>query len=145
MESLQRGRSKFYRPQKSRLFCLTGAHHLGRGEANQVEVIRAPENRKWSYLDCSFVHSVAVVFFIVIIFTFRRVAVASVFRKLELIRAAHEVLALPNMFTAGARHRVGRPLLGELLFADWARFGHHIGHNLGSLDSGSPEVCSIAG
>ena len=48
--------------------------------------------------------------FIVIIVIFFAFAVAF-FRKLELIRAAQEVLALPNMFAAGAVHRIGRPLL----------------------------------
>jgi hypothetical protein len=41
-------------------------------------------------------------------------------------------LALPNMVAAGAGHRIGWPLFGELLFTDRARFCHHVGHNLGS-------------
>jgi len=42
------------------------------------------------------------------------------------------VLAWPNMFSAGAVHGIGRLLLGELSLADWAGFGHHVGHNLAS-------------
>lgn len=53
-------------------------------------------------------------------------------------RVAHaRMLALPNMMTARARYRIRRPFFGQLLFADWARFGHHVGHNLGSVRSSS--------
>jgi len=48
------------------------------------------------------------------------------------------MLALPNMFTAGAGHGIGRTLLGKLLFANWAGFRHHISHNPGSLGSAKP-------
>ena len=48
------------------------------------------------------------------------------------VNASVGVLALPNMVTAGAGHRIGWPLLGELLFADRAGFGYHVSHNLGS-------------
>jgi hypothetical protein len=54
---------------------------------------------------------VAVIGFVIIIAIFFTFAAAFVFRKLELIRAAQEVLALPNMFTAGAVHGISRPLL----------------------------------
>ena len=37
---------------------------------------------------------------------------------------------MPNVVTAGARHGVGRVLLGQLLLADWAGFSHHVGHGL---------------
>lgn len=47
------------------------------------------------------------------------------------------MLALPNMFTAGAVHRIGRLLLGQLPFADWAGFGHYISHDLASLLTGT--------
>ena len=46
------------------------------------------------------------------------------------------VLARPNIFSAGAVHGIGRLLLSELLFADWAGFGHHVGHNLASCSIG---------
>jgi len=39
------------------------------------------------------------------------------------------VLSLPNMFTTRARHSIRRFVLGELLFANWAGFGHDVGHN----------------
>ena len=42
------------------------------------------------------------------------------------------VLARPNIFPAGAVHSISRFLLGELLFADWAGFGHYADHDLAS-------------
>ena len=42
-------------------------------------------------------------------------------------------LSLPDMVTAGARHGFGRFLLDQLLFADGARFNHHVRHSLYSL------------
>jgi hypothetical protein len=42
------------------------------------------------------------------------------------------VLALPNMFTAGTGHSIGGPSFGQLPFADRARFGHYVRHDLGS-------------
>jgi hypothetical protein len=39
-------------------------------------------------------------------------------------------LALPGMFTAGAGNGISRPLLGELLSANWARFSHHVCHKV---------------
>ena len=39
-------------------------------------------------------------------------------------------LSLPNMMTAPARYGFGRLLLGQLLFADGARFSHHVRHGL---------------
>ena len=44
-------------------------------------------------------------------------------------RYSARVLSLPNMFTARARHSIRRFVLSELLFANWAGFGHHVGHN----------------
>ncbi len=41
-------------------------------------------------------------------------------------------LSLPNMFAARARHSIGRFLLSQLLFADWAGFSHHVRHTLTS-------------
>jgi hypothetical protein len=40
------------------------------------------------------------------------------------------VLSLPNMFAARAGHGIGRFLLRQLLFADWAGFSHHVRHSL---------------
>lgn len=40
------------------------------------------------------------------------------------------VLALPNMFSAGALYGFGGFLLGQLLFADRARFRHHVCHDV---------------
>jgi hypothetical protein len=37
---------------------------------------------------------------------------------------------LPNMFTAGALYGFSGYLLGQLLSADRARFGHHVRHDL---------------
>ena len=45
---------------------------------------------------------------------------------------AFAVLSLPNMFAARARHGIGRFLLSQLLFADWAGFSHQIRHTLTS-------------
>jgi hypothetical protein len=42
------------------------------------------------------------------------------------------VLARPNIFSAGAVHGIGRPLLDELSRVDWAGFGHHVRHNRAS-------------
>jgi len=67
------------------------------------------------------------------------VALASVFRKLD-SGSAGGVLALPNMFPAGAGNGISRLSLGELLFADRARLGHYVGHNLGSLGLGLGHV-----
>lgn len=54
-------------------------------------------------------------------------------------------LALPNMFTAGAAHRIGRVLLGQLPFTDWPGFGHYICHDLASRLAGSiPSGCHNA-
>ena len=39
-------------------------------------------------------------------------------------------LSLPHMMTAPARYGFGRLLLGQLLFADGARFSHHVRHGL---------------
>ena len=39
-------------------------------------------------------------------------------------------LSLPNMVTAAARYGFGWMLLGQLLFADGARFSHHVRHGL---------------
>ena len=39
------------------------------------------------------------------------------------------LLALPNVLTAGAADGVGGSRFNELLSADRARLGHHIGHN----------------
>ncbi len=47
------------------------------------------------------------------------------------------VLARPNIFSAGAVHRLGRLLLGELLSADWAGFGHYVGHDFTSCSKGT--------
>jgi hypothetical protein len=44
------------------------------------------------------------------------------------------------MMAAGAGHGIGRTLLGELLFANWAGFRHHVSHNLGSMNSTEPPV-----
>jgi hypothetical protein len=44
--------------------------------------------------------------------------------------SAGGVLARPNIFFAGAVHGIGRLLLSELPFADWAGFGHYVGHDL---------------
>jgi hypothetical protein len=41
------------------------------------------------------------------------------------------VLARPRMLTALAVHRIGRLVLGQLPFADRARFGHQVCHDLG--------------
>ena len=46
-------------------------------------------------------------------------------------------LALPNVFAAGARNRVGRLLFGQLLFADRTGFGHYIRHSHDLSDQGS--------
>ncbi len=51
----------------------------------------------------------------------------------ELGIAAATQLALPDMFAAGALHAIGRPSFGQLLFANRARFGHHISHGLNSF------------
>jgi hypothetical protein len=52
----------------------------------------------------------------------------------ETVLATHgqpiENLSLPNMVTAAARYGFGRLLLGQLLFADWARFSHYVDHGL---------------
>jgi hypothetical protein len=45
-------------------------------------------------------------------------------------------LARPNIFSAGAVHRIDRLLLRELPFADWAGFSHHVGHHLASCSIG---------
>jgi hypothetical protein len=42
-------------------------------------------------------------------------------------------LALPNVLTAGALYGFGGHLLGQLLFADRARFGHHVCHDIASF------------
>ena len=42
------------------------------------------------------------------------------------------VLPLPNMFAAGAVYGFGWSLFDQLPFADWARFGHYVCHNLAS-------------
>lgn len=42
------------------------------------------------------------------------------------------LLARPNIFTARAAHNIGRLLLGQLLFADWAGLSHYISHGLAS-------------
>jgi hypothetical protein len=47
----------------------------------------------------------------------------------SLSAASAEMLPLPNMFTASAGHGIGGSLLGQLLFADWTRFGDYIHHN----------------
>ena len=47
------------------------------------------------------------------------------------------VLARLNIFTAGAVHSISRFLLGELLSADWAGFGHYAGHDLASYSKGT--------
>ena len=39
-------------------------------------------------------------------------------------------LSLPNMVTAAAGYGFGWVLLGQLLFADRARFSHHVRHGL---------------
>ena len=39
-------------------------------------------------------------------------------------------LSLPNMLSAAARYGFGRLMLGQLLFADGARFSHHVRHGL---------------
>jgi hypothetical protein len=39
-------------------------------------------------------------------------------------------LALPNVLTASALYGFGGHLLGQLLFADRARFGHHVCHEV---------------
>ena len=56
-------------------------------------------------------------------------------------------LSLPNMFAAGARYGFGRLLLGQLLFADGARFSHHVHHGVNSwaesLDAGSLQLHSF--
>ena len=41
------------------------------------------------------------------------------------------MLALPNMFTAGAGYGISWPAFSQLLFADRTRFGHHVRHSLG--------------
>ena len=46
------------------------------------------------------------------------------------------VLARPNIFSAGAVHRIDRLLLREWPFADWAGFGHYVGHDLASCSIG---------
>jgi hypothetical protein len=50
--------------------------------------------------------------------------------------ASGKVLARPNIFSAGAVHRIDRLLLRELPFADRAGFGHYVGHNLASCSIG---------
>ena len=45
---------------------------------------------------------------------------------------APTVLPLPNMFAAGAVYGFGWSLFDQLPFADWARFGHYVCHNLAS-------------
>src|SRR6516165_4294197 len=42
------------------------------------------------------------------------------------------LLPLPNMLSTGAVHGIGRQLFCELPFANWARLGHHVCHNLAS-------------
>jgi hypothetical protein len=37
------------------------------------------------------------------------------------------------MFPAAAKHRIGWHFLCQLRFADWARFGHHVRHELDLL------------
>jgi hypothetical protein len=50
---------------------------------------------------------------------------------LEMFAVAHfPRLSLPNMVTAAARYGFGWMLLGQLLFADGARFSHHVRHGL---------------
>jgi hypothetical protein len=53
-------------------------------------------------------------------------------------------LSLPNMFTARARHCIRRFVLRELLFANWAGFGHDVGHNsyLSPRLNTCPETCT---
>ena len=46
------------------------------------------------------------------------------------------VLARPYIFIADATHNISRLLLGELPLADWAGFGHHVGHDLASCSIG---------
>jgi hypothetical protein len=46
------------------------------------------------------------------------------------------VLARPNIFSAGAVHGIGRLLLRELSLADWAGFGHQVGHDFASCSIG---------
>ena len=47
------------------------------------------------------------------------------------------VLARPNIFSASAVHSISRLFLGELLFADWAGFSHHVCHALASCSMGT--------
>ena len=47
------------------------------------------------------------------------------------------VIARPNIFSAGAVHGIGRLVLDELSVADWAGFGHHVGHDLASCSIGT--------
>jgi hypothetical protein len=53
------------------------------------------------------------------------------------IHVTRAVLAGPNIFSAGAVHRIDRLLLRELPFADWAGFGHYVGHDLASRSTGT--------
>jgi hypothetical protein len=45
-------------------------------------------------------------------------------------RSAGLTLSLPNMFPAATRDGFGRLSLDQLLFADGARFSHHVRHGL---------------
>ena len=62
--------------------------------------------------------------------TFSRLAGTWPLRVLLDIRKVGEILSpLPNMFTAGTRNGLGRPLFCELLLAHWTGFGHHVCHS----------------
>ncbi len=45
-------------------------------------------------------------------------------------RVSLHALSLPDVVTAAARDGFSRLLLGQLLFADGARFSHHVHHGL---------------
>ena len=47
-----------------------------------------------------------------------------------------DLLPLPHVFAADAPDRLGWLLFGQLLFADWTRFGHHVRHSLTSWTIG---------
>ena len=56
---------------------------------------------------------------------------AILFRLSSLIgNRRRQGLALPGVFATDAGHSLGRLSLGKLSFADWARFGDYIRHDL---------------